>query len=125
MLTSTLVSGEAMPAIDWLKPNDEARNPKPAPSPAKYFMIHVACTLILNLVLISIEAYIWSYDERFQWILQKHKLQHDARIGQYKLKEVSACDIQSTFVFFAPGGQLLSPAGLRSFTRLKKTQQVI
>ena len=120
MLTSTFVSGEAMPAIDWLKPNGDARNPKPAPRPAKYFIIHVACTRIFNLVLISIEDYIWSYDERFQWILQKHKLQHDVRIGQNKLKEVSACDIQSTFVFFAPGGQLLGPAGLRSFTRLKK-----
>ena len=82
MLTSTFVSGEAMPAIDWLKPNDDARNPKPAPSPAKYFMIHVACTPISNLVLIFLEDYIGSYDERFQWILQKHKLQHDARIGQ-------------------------------------------
>ena len=120
MLTSTFVSGEAMPAIDWLKPNDDARNPKPAPRPAKYFIIHVACTRIFNLVLISIEAYIWSYDERFQWILQKHKLQHDARIGQYKLKEVSACDIQSTFVFFTPCGQLLGPAGLSSFYKLKK-----
>ena len=45
-------------------------------------------------------VYVWSFNERFQWILQKHKLQHDARIVQDKLKEVSASDIQSTFVFF-------------------------
>ena len=35
ILTSTFVSGEAMPAIDWLNPKDEARKPKPAPRPGK------------------------------------------------------------------------------------------
>ena len=34
-LTSTFVSGEAMPAMDWLNPKEEARKPKPAPRPEK------------------------------------------------------------------------------------------